>query len=569
MPKEIANHILNSFDNFHTLFFETTGKAGDRFTFRRWHELKPASEERLDLYKSHVANCVKTVSELFESLISNKEIWIQAKIEFSKLVTDRYDAPIVESFFNSVLRKIYITEGINEEIEFIPFVSESLTLDPFNPIFRIYYPGTLSKIELLTKIINDFSFRFHFADLPNDIRFIAEKLSDDLIYTYNTDELSRIDIVKPHFYRNKGLYIMGRMFIGQTIIPLCIPIVHPESGAELDTIISTQDEVSKIFSFTRSYFFVRAENPLECVHFLHSIMPNKPVSELFSSIGYNRHAKTVQYKEFEYYLEHSEDRFEFAEGIKGMVMSVFTLPGYNYVFKLIKNKFAPPKNISREHVIKQYRLVFMHDRAGRLADPQEFEYMRFELKRFKPDLLEELLTLCSETCYVEGDFLIIKQLFTERKIRPLNLFAEENNLETASKAVIDYGYAVKELAAANVFPGDLLMKNFGVTRHGRVVFYDYDELCLLEECNFRPKPIARDDYDEMSADVWYSVAENDIFPEELKAFMVPKGQLRDAFLAHHEDLFSVKFWKDTQAKNKAGEVIDFYPYIRRGAVNRL
>jgi isocitrate dehydrogenase kinase/phosphatase len=355
---------------------------------------------------------------------------------------------------------------------------------------------------------------------------------------------------------------MGRLFLGTTIVPLCLPIVHPEEGAILDTVITNVDEVSMIFSFTRSYFFVRAENPLECVHFLHSIMPNKPISELFSSIGYNRHAKTVQVKEFHYYLEHSADKFIFAPGIKGMVMSVFTLPGYNYVFKLIKDRFAPPKNISREHVVKQYRLVFMHDRVGRMADPQEFEYMHFDLNRFEPDLLEELLTLCSETCYIEGDQLIIKQLFTERKIRPLNMYVEENDFEASVKAIVDYGNAVKELAAANVFPGDLLMKNFGVTRHGRVVFYDYDELCLLEECNFRPKPVSRDDFDELSSDVWYTVNENDIFPEELRAFMVPQGKLKDVFLSKHEDLFYVKFWKEMQRKNQLGEVVDFYPYKR-------
>jgi isocitrate dehydrogenase kinase/phosphatase len=560
--KLAAEHILLSFDSFHRLFFFETGLAGDRFTFRRWQEIKVANNRRLDLYKEHVSRCVETINDRFPDYISSKEFWVEAKKEFSLMLTERYDGPIVESFFNSVLRKIYITEGINEEIEFIPFASESLTKDPFNPIFRIYYPKGKNKTEMLAEIVADFGFRFRFADLESDICYLAEKLEMDLMSTYSSSEITRIDIVKPHFYRGKGLYVMGRLFLGTTIVPLCLPIVHPEEGAILDTIITNVDEVSMIFSFTRSYFFVRAENPLECVHFLLSIMPNKPVSELFSSIGYNRHAKTVQVKEFQYYLDHTADKFMFAPGIKGMVMSVFTLPDYNYVFKLIKDRFAPPKNISREHVVKQYRLVFMHDRVGRMADPQEFEYMHFDLNRFEPDLLEELLTLCSETCYIEGDQLIIKQLFTERKIRPLNLYVEENDFEASAKAIVDYGNAVKELAAANVFPGDLLMKNFGVTRHGRVVFYDYDELCLLEECNFRPKPVSRDDYDELSSDVWYTVNENDIFPEELRAFMVPQGKLKDVFLSKHEDLFYVKFWKEMQRKNQLGEVVDFYPYKR-------
>jgi isocitrate dehydrogenase kinase/phosphatase len=563
--KLVAEHILLSFDSFHRLFFFETGLAGDRFTFRRWQEIKGANNRRLDLYKEHVSRCVETINDRFPDYIASKEFWVEAKREFSLMISERHDGPIVESFFNSVLRKIYITEGINEEIEFIPFVSESLTKDPFNPIFRIYYPKGKNKTEMLGEIVADFGFRFRFADLESDICYLAEKLEMDLMATYSTSEITRIDIVKPHFYRGKGLYVMGRLFLGTTIVPLCLPIVNPSDGAILDTVITNVDEVSMIFSFTRSYFFVRAENPLECVHFLHSIMPKKPVSELFSSIGYNRHAKTVQVKEFHYYLDHSADKFMFAPGIKGMVMSVFTLPGYNYVFKLIKDRFAPPKNISREHVIKQYRLVFMHDRVGRMADPQEFEYMHFDLNRFEPNLLEELLTLCSETCYIEGSQLIIKQLFTERKIRPLNMFVEENDFETSAKAILDYGNAVKELAAANVFPGDLLMKNFGVTRHGRVVFYDYDELCLLEECNFRPKPVSRDDYDEMSSDVWYTVNENDIFPEELRAFMVPQGKLKDVFLSKHEDLFFVKFWKEMQRKNQLGEVVDFYPYKRERA----
>lgn len=563
MAINAALHILESFDRFHKKFFEATGTAGDRFTYRRWSEIKPAGEYRLDLYKDHVAACVKELKESLSVTVRQIGFWVSTKETFSEMIEDRHDAPIAESYFNSVLRKIYITEGINEDIEFIPFLSESLTLDPFNPIFRIYYPGKLSKLELLQRIVADFGFRFRFFDLDNDIRFIAQKLSDDLTEAYNTSEFNRVDVVKPHFYRNKGLYIIGRIFMGTHIIPLCIPIIHPEHGAEIDSIITSRDEISIIFSFTRSHFFVRAENPLECVHFLHSIMPHKPISELFSSIGYNRHAKTVQYKEFQFFIENNPtEKFVFAEGIKGMVMAVFTLPNYNYVFKVIRDRFAPPKNISHQHVINQYRLVFRHDRVGRLADPLEFEFLRFNVHQFETDLLDELLTSCSESCWLENGVLTIKLLFMERKIRPLNLFIEEKDMHSATKAVIDYGYAVKELAAANIFPGDLLMKNFGVTRHGRVVFYDYDELCLLEECNFRWKPIARHDEDELSGDVWFSVAENDVFPEEFKAFMVPEGSLKDAFLQHHADLFTPKFWKAMQQKSLSGDLVDFYPYPR-------
>lgn len=561
--KEVAAKIRDSFDTFHVEFKEMTAKATNRFAQRKWHEVHPASIERLDHYKKYVASSVEETKRLLAENKDDKATWVALKQEFSYLVEKRYDGPIVETFFNSVLRKIFITEGINDEVEFIDFEREVIFVNPDEPIYNSYFIGTDSIEVLVRHMIEDYDFQFGFADLDSDIRYISKKIQNVLMEQFYKVVFDRLDMLKSVFYRNKGAYLVGRIVKGNKMIPVVIPLVHPKEGVQVDNVLLTNSAISIVFSFTRSYFFVEGENPIELIHFLRPLMQHKAVSELYAAIGYNRHSKTVLYKEIYQQLDKHNEQFEFAPGIKGMVMSVFTLPSYNVVFKVIKDNFKPPKTVTREHVIKSYRLVFMHDRVGRLADAQEFEYLKFDKKRFKPEVLEELLDKCSGDVYIDGALVVIKQLFTERRMVPLNIYLEKADKEAARKVVIEYGNAIRELAAANIFPGDLLMKNFGVTRHGRVVFYDYDELCFLSDCNFRFKPVPRNDEQEYSNETWYTVGENDIFPEEFKSFMVPKGELMDLFTAHHADLFNATWWRKMQEMHTNKELADFYPYPRR------
>lgn len=567
LVKVIAAKIRDSFDTFHVEFKGMTAKAAPRFAERKWHEVHPASIERLDHYKKYVASSVEETKDLLGDKKDDRDTWVALKKEFSYLVEKRYDGPIVETFFNSVLRKIFITEGINDEVEFIDFDREVVFVNPDEPIYNSYYLGTDSIDILVKHMMEDYDFQFEFADLEADLRYISKKIQNELVEQFFKVDFDRLEMLKSVFYRNKGAYLVGRIVKGNKMIPVVIPLVHPEEGVEVDNVLLTYSAISIVFSFTRSYFFVEAENPIELIHFLRPLMSHKAVSELYAAIGYNRHSKTVLYKEIYQQLEKHKEQFEFAPGIKGMVMSVFTLPSYNVVFKVIKDNFKPPKTVTRQHVIKSYRLVFMHDRVGRLADAQEFEYLKFKKERFKPEVLEELLDKCSGDVYIDGDLVVIKQLFTERRMTPMNIYLDQANDEAARNVVIEYGNAIRELAAANIFPGDLLMKNFGVTRHGRVVFYDYDELCFLSECNFRYKPVPRNEEQEYSNEAWYTVAEGDVFPEEFRSFMVPKGELMDLFVAHHNDLFDAGWWRKMQEMHTRKELADFYPYPRRKREN--
>jgi isocitrate dehydrogenase kinase/phosphatase len=337
-------------------------------------------------------------------------------------------------------------------------------------------------------------------------------------------------------------------------------VLNGDRGLVVDAVLTTSDEVSVVFSFTRSYFLLDVDNPGEVVDFLKTVMPRKPLGELYTSLGHFKHGKTVFYRELRRHLAASPERFLTAPGERGLVMIVFTLDGFDAVFKVIRDQPGYPKHTNRREVMERYRLVFRSDRVGRLVDAAEFEHVTFERSRFAPDLLEELERGAPGVVSVRGDEVEIHQLYIERRLTPLNLWVAGQPDDRVRDAVIDYGQAIRELAAADIFPGDLMIKNFGVTRHGRVVFYDYDELCATTECLFRRLPPARDLDDEMAPEPWFAVGPDDVFPEEFPRFLGLPERWRQVLLDTHPDLFTAEFWQSMQAQHRQGVLQDVFPY---------
>jgi isocitrate dehydrogenase kinase/phosphatase len=319
-------------------------------------------------------------------------------------------------------------------------------------------------------------------------------------------------------------------------------------------------DVSIVFSFTRSYFHADLERVAEAVVFLKSLMPRKPVSELFTVLGRARQGKTERYRELMRNLERTHDLFVHAAGERGLVMVCFTLPSFDVVFKVIRDRFAYPKTVLREEVMAKYRLVFIHDRAGRLVDAQEFRRLRFPRARFAPELLEELRRETAGTVHEDGADLVFDHLYIERRMTPLNLYVRQAPGAEAERAVLDYGQCIRDLAYTNIFPGDLLLKNFGVTRNGRVIFYDYDELCRVTDCNFRDVPPVTHEEDEMRGEAWFYVAENDVFPETFLNFLAFSDEQRAALLRVHGEILTAGFWRGVQHRLTEGEVLEVLPY---------
>jgi isocitrate dehydrogenase kinase/phosphatase len=556
-----AAAIAAAFGEYDRQFQAITRRAQSRFARGHWHAMQSDASERLELYGHVIAGLLTEIRALLGASVNDKTLWAVMKGEYSELVAGRADIELAETFFNSATRRIFTTVGVDPKIEFL-FSEFDRPLSAGEGVYETYAVGT-DLGDAIRNILRASSLSVHFEHLDRDARRVARAIQRERRALGITCPIDSIDMLRFVFYRNKGAYLVGRICTRDHAMPLTLALHHGDRGLYADAALLTEDEVSIIFSFTRAYFHVAVDRPRDLVAFLRSIMPRKPVAELYNAIGHNKHGKTELFRDLMGHIQRSTDPFEIAPGDRGLVMIVFTLPSFDVVFKVIRDTFAYPKTVTRRDVLNRYQLVFMHDRAGRLADVQEFEHLAFARSRFPDALLAELGSAAAETVTIGQRIVDIKHLYTQRRMLPLNLYLREVDAATASAAVVDYGQAIKDMAITNIFPGDMLLKNFGVTRHGRVVFYDYDELCPLTDCVFRemPQPSAFDE--EFGAEPWFYVGPHDVFPEEFITFMGLAGQQREAFLAAHADLLSTRYWCDIQARLRAGQVIDIIPY-RRG-----
>ena len=554
-----ADRIYLAYLAFQRSFEAVTALARSRFERREWHEAQADSERRLELYSKSLDDLVEVLRRLLSDRIDDQQLWKAMRQAYVLELEGEPNCELARTYFNSVTRRIFTTMGVNPEIEFVGIDSAVRHLRARSDIYRRYVPqGSLA--QLLTGLMDDYRFSVGWRDAERDAEAVAERVSDYLQRTFGSARLDAVETLGTVFFRNKGAYIVGRIRRDIHVVPFVLALVNLDDGVTVDAALLQEDEVSVVFSFTRSYFLVETRSPREMIAFLKSIMPLKPIAELYTALGYNKHGKTEMYRSLLRHLRKYDDRFEVAPGDAGMVMLVFTLRGFDMVFKVIRDRFAPPKQTSHAAVMERYRLVFKHDRVGRLIDAHEFEHLTFTRQQFSEELLRELLEDAAQTVEADGDEVVVHHVYAERKVAPLNLYLREADEASAQRAVIDYGNAIKELAAANIFPGDFLLKNFGVTRHGRVVFYDYDELCLLEQCQFRRVPPSRVPEDEMEAEPWFSVGEDDVFPEEFRRFLGMDGARRATFEHHHADLFTVDFWKGLQERHRAGDLVDVFPY---------
>ena len=554
-----ARAIHDAFNAYHAQFKSITRRARTHFERRDWHRMRNDADARLDLYSEVVARTVTEIRALLGARCNDKLVWASIKAVYSGMIAPRDDWELAETFLNSITRRIFTTVGVDQQIEFVDTDFDAPPTASTQPMLRTYRaPRSLE--ALIDSILLDYAFDVDYEDRTRDVRLAADVLAEFLDDLGSGPQIERAEMINSVFYRGVGAYVVGRMWCGGVPVPLVLALQNGRGGVVVDAVLHTEDDVSVLFSFTRAYFHVEVARPYDLVRFLQQIMPRKPLGELYIAIGYNRHGKTELYRHLLHHLNRTDEQFIIAPGAPGMVMLVFTLPSYDVVCKVIRDRFDEPKNITRSEVMGKYYLVFKHDRAGRLIDAQEFEHLEFDRARFSETLLDEMRRGAANTVRVDGDRIVIKHLYIERRVKPLDIHVHEGAEKAVREAVIDYGRAIKDLAAANIFPGDLLLKNFGVTRHGRVVFYDYDELCLLTDCNFRTVPPPHDTIEELSAEPWFFVGDHDCFPSELKPWLGLQEPWRSVFMEQHSDLYVADFWRDLQSRILAGEFIDILPY---------
>ncbi len=563
LATEIAAQILTGFDDYREHFRQITDGARARFEQALWQDAQKASAARINLYEEKVSECSQRLKRHFQQGLTDVEQWPLVKRAYIKLIDLRFDDELSETWFNSIFCSLFSHDQISDGCMFIHSTRPALRSQERVAQTRVYrLDGSLG--EMLQAIFHDYCFSVAFEDLPRDLARLEGQLRESLPDWVCKDPALTVELFYSVLYRNKGAYLIGRIYTHDEQWPLAIPLLHREGqGIQIDAVITDEADVSIIFSFTRSYFMVDVAIPAEFIGFLKRILPGKHIAELYTSIGFYKHGKSEFYRALINHLASTDDKFIMAPGVRGMVMSVFTLPGFNTVFKIIKDRFSHTKSVSRQTVIEKYRLVKSVDRVGRMADTQEFADFRFPKAKFDEQCLAELLEVAPSTVEVEGDTVLVRHCWTERRMTPLNLYVESASELQVKAALEDYGLAIKQLAAANIFPGDMLLKNFGVTRHGRVVFYDYDEICFLTEVNFRRIPPPRYPEDEMASEPWYSVAPMDVFPEEFPPFLFADIQQRRLFSKLHGELYDAEYWQSLQQAINTGKVIDVFPYRRK------
>ncbi len=556
--------ILDSFLDYHERFADITRRARRRFEKRDWKLSPLDATSRIDLSRICLDEGLARLDRLVDERIRAGGFWAQMKAAFAVQTTALPDRALARTWFNSLSRRQFHTEGVAGNVEFTSHDGDASGASAAEALCNAYaVDGDLA--GAFERVFDQFPFRNGYADAAACARRIAQAFGT----RFADPNIQAFEFLRHVFFRERRGYLVGRGRLSDGWHPLVIALVSSDEGVRADAVLTDTAQIAVLFGYTRSYFQVDLDCVAATVAFLHALMPSKPIDELYTVLGRARHGKTERYRALvEHLALNPGERLVRADGDRGMVMAVFTTSSYPLVFKVIRDHFAYPKTTTRQEIEDKYRLVFHHDRVGRLVDAQEYRQLRFPVARFQTDMLDELVTECANTVRIDSDEVVIKHCYVERCIRPLNLYVREAGDEDARRAIIDYGQAIKDLARSNIFPGDLLLKNFGVARSGRAVFYDYDELCLVSACRFRQLPEAREGEETRPIEDYVSFGDNDVFPEQFPRFLGVPTRLRDALLQRHPEIFDATWWRSLQEGMQHDEWIDVPPYPSTARLSR-
>jgi isocitrate dehydrogenase kinase/phosphatase len=563
--QHIAEVILKGFRRHFSLFLQITAQAKHRFSQSDWQGFAKDSSDRISFYDLRVQESIDRLLQELPAQQLDQPLWQQVKQHYQQFLLFHPQAELAETFYNSVFCRLFERKYFHNQNIFIESTLSKQRLPaPVASVYDSYFPAQDGLRHCIRKIIASYALSLPFADLERDIRLIVQRFRQQSAHGRYPVYQIRFDMLKSLFYRNKAAYLIGRVVSPDGQQPFIIPILQQQQQAGtrlyLDTLLTDAQQMSIIFGFSRAYFMVDLPVPSALVHFLKELMPHKTLAELYASVGLHKQGKTEFYRELLQHLQRNTDQFVAAPGIRGMVMMVFTLPSFPYVFKVIRDRFADTKAFGRDTVKQRYLLVKKHDRVGRMADTMEYSDVALPLQKFSAELLAELTSSIAGSIRVEDGLLVISHLYIERRMTPLNMYLEQVDATEQRRVMQDYGQAIKDMIAANIFPGDMLLKNFGVTRHGRVVFYDYDEVQYLLDVNFRAIPKS-DNWDDMlSAEPWYSISPGDVFPEQIATFVTPQPALRKMLTDSHPELLDASYWQTRQADIAAGRLEDIFPY---------
>jgi isocitrate dehydrogenase kinase/phosphatase len=554
--------IHDAFNDYNEQFGDISRRGRRRFEQGDRAGMHADAMERLALYDHCIRECHARLEQRLGGRLLSRSLWTQIHRAYAVQLGGKLDAELYKTFFNSLSRRLFRTRGVDPAIEFIALdiePGEQITHPVTQHHFAVSGEDEAALQDCWRRILHHPRFRCSWRSRDEDARRLSLRLMSELS-DLGENRVHAIELLEPVFYRDGRAWLVGRVLTDGQQLPCVVALSNDKGQVHADALLTDARSLSVLFGYTHNYFLADLPTVTDTVLFLKSLLPGKPLDELYTILGRIKQGKTERYRHFfRHLLDNPNEQMQLAEGTPGLVMVVFTLPSYPLVFKLIRDRFGPEKPFGRRHVMEKYQLVFSHERGGRLVDAQSFRDLRFPRKQLSEELLEELQQHCQRSIQVDQDSVTIRYCYVERRVRPLNLFLREIDEQTAAATLKDYGQAIVDLAAANIFPGDLLLKNFGVTRTGRVIFYDYDELSLLTDCRFRRIPPSRSDEEELSAETTYAVESGDVFPEQFPRFMGLKPSHMSILEENHGRIFDWCWWREQQQAIREGR-LDRIPY---------
>lgn len=563
LVEKVTSKIIEGFDRHFRIFNQYTAHAARFFEQGDWHGIQEASKKRIQGYDLRIVETSDALDKIFNDRpdLHDENLWKDIRARYAKRLKTHLQPKLAESYYNSVFCRIHHRRYYNNNNIFVRSSLSFHDIQVTTPVVKSYDCHAKDILDTLKDIVSDFKFGLPFEDLDRDVRFVLKRYLKTSRYEVSKQTQFRFDILKKPFFRSKGAYLIGRIITEYGDQPFSLPVLNNETGSlYIDTLVLDNEELGTLFGFARAYFMVESESPAALVSFLQRLLLRKSRTEIYTHIGFQKHGKTQFYREFLEHLENSTDHLVVAPGIEGMVMAVFTQQSFPYVFKLIKDHFPPEKETTAKEIREKYMLVKLHDRVGRMADTLEYSDVALPRARFSDELYEYLVRVAPSKITLEEDKVVIKHLYIERRMTPLNIYLQSATPSQIRDAIYDYGDAIKQMIAVNIFPGDMLLKNFGVQRNGRVVFYDYDEIEYLTDMNFRKIPEARTEEDEFSDRPWYHVGPQDVFPEQFLSFVLVKPEYREPFMERHSELLEASYWQEKQSLIKKGIYQNVFPY---------
>lgn len=565
--------ILRAHRGYLAEFDAITAQARETFESRDWGRGARNADHRAGIYRTALDRTWRDVQRQFGDRALDREFWLAAREIYLERVFRDYDSDLALSFFYSTMRIAFGAKDVPVEYDDDGLAARSHVWNP-RPVWDVYSASERELPQSIRTLLARQGFRTPLAGIENAAEVAAERLlrawQREIDDGKARDPHPRqLQMLKPVFFRDQEAYLAGKLRASHGELPVVFALRNDDRGITLDAVLTGKEDMRNIlFISTRSTFHVRTDEYREVLAFLDTLAPERGHPAMCAVLGFTHPARVALNQALRRHLRETGERFAQVPGRTGMAMVVFAPPGFPYVFKVIRDHSPKPGWTGRGRVMDLYRWVHEMNRGRLMLDAWMYRNLHFPRRLFEDNIARELLRSAPHSVLLDGDTLVLRHVYAQRRVRPLNTFFDEvRDGALRVRAVDALGTFIKDLAAMGFFMGDCygLPFNTGLTHGFNVALFDFDDLGPLERYRFRETPPPPGEQDELlwNSEVdgaWFSMAENDVLVDEWERFLGVPPELREYFRQRHGSLFTTEYWRDVQRRVAGGELHYVLPY---------